>query len=509
MKCVENRYILSLIGIVSVVQTLAQICPYNNTKCVCYDRYVTCTGLQEIPPLVTGIDVTYFTTVNFQDGNIVNVPSSNLPPGLEKLTFSGHPLTNWSDDAFDKSEASIYLLNITGAKFQQLPRAFLKLTSLSRLVIADTPVQIWEGPVLQHIATILPDLELINVGFTAWPKWLSHFHSLNILYLSNNCITTIPEDAFSVVTNTLTRIILENTCLTHVPQALATLSNLTNLDLSSNIFTDEYEVETLASMPLGTTLSDLTIEYIGLSKMLNFSKMKNLFAINLNFNEISDATSGLFPSFITSLYVQGNQLSLVPTDVAKMSTLYSLFLSDNKITTIEPVSFPPNLGYLDLSFNKLIVITDTYFTNLTVMETLYLNNNPISTISSLAFEDLTSLITLDISNTYFVQVPAALISLTTVLEIDMANPSLTCPCPADSALVKWFAHGGGKISLSGNCCTGQSIQSYLSGQCTTSFTTPATCLAATTQSNDALMHAQGLVCGCGSFLLLAVLWILL
>lgn len=214
---------------------------------------------------------------------------------------------------------------------------------------------------LQHIATILPDLELINVDLTAWPRWLSQFHSLNILYLSNNCITTIPEDAFGAFTNTITRIILENTCFTHVPQALATLPNLTNLDLSSNIFVDEYEVEKLASMPFGTTLTDLTIEYIGLSKMLNFSKMKNLFSLNLNFNEISDATSGLFPSFITSLYVQGNQLSLVPIDVAKMSTLYSLFLSDNKITTIEPVSFPPSLGYLDLSFNKLTALTDRDF----------------------------------------------------------------------------------------------------------------------------------------------------
>ncbi|BFZ13449.1 hypothetical protein BsWGS_16488 [Bradybaena similaris] len=166
-----SKLLVIFIGLTSVVQSSAQICPYIATGCVCRHGIndgttVTCNNLQALPPLQTGPNVTRVDTVYFNKGSITSLPKNSLPPGLAMLMLEGLPLTDISDDAFDESANSLSTIELTGAKLTTLPSALLKLTNLTALVITDIPIQKWNDSVLQHIGNTLTTLFLSNAGIT-------------------------------------------------------------------------------------------------------------------------------------------------------------------------------------------------------------------------------------------------------------------------------------------------------------------------------------------------------
>ncbi|BFZ13426.1 hypothetical protein BsWGS_16465 [Bradybaena similaris] len=467
MRTMTRLYIVLLLGFTCVVQTTALVCPYSvRAGCECTASAVTCRNLQEFPPLFPGASMNGIPVLSFENGNITTISSGSLPAGLTELWLIGHPLTNISDDAFDASRATLRHVMIKNAEFQALPRALLKLTGLIDLEIRHTDIEYWDTAILKHLTPRLEKLELQNVSLSAWPTWISDFHSLSSLDLSFNSLKSIPDDAFSSITDSLTELRLSQTDLTQLPQALSTLSSLTYLNLNYNTLTDASEVERIAGFPFAQKLSALYLDDVGLNRTPNFSNLTSLTQLDIDFNKLSDIPNGSLPASLTTFSASYNDLSEIPADISSLPRLEYLSLSANRISEIKSNTLSSRLIELNIYNNNITIITNTTLRNLRRLTYLYLDSNPISTISRSAFADLVSLRYVYFEDSHLTEFPVAFAQLGRVADISFTTTQpLSCPCPAAQELVQWFTSLTDTTSIQGSCSNGQPIDSYLSGQC--------------------------------------------
>ncbi|CAG5119730.1 unnamed protein product, partial [Candidula unifasciata] len=66
MEAVRNLHIVLTIVVICIVQAMTQVCPYTDPKCRCDPLGVSCYGLDKIPPLNTGVNVSQIRDLRFQ-----------------------------------------------------------------------------------------------------------------------------------------------------------------------------------------------------------------------------------------------------------------------------------------------------------------------------------------------------------------------------------------------------------------------------------------------------------
>lgn len=181
------------------------------------------------------------------------------------------------------------------------------------------------------------------VDLSIWPDWISRCQWLDRLRIFYGNITSIPEAAFTIMSNTLTSLEIEMSGLSIVPEAFNSLRNLTTLDLSQNILVDvngRPGLQKIMTFPLAKTLKQLKVWNTLMTQLPNLSNASSLVYLDLLINDISHVTSDMLPR---------------------------------------------SLAFLSLTANKITKITDASFTGLSKLEILYLGDNPITEVSSLAF----------------------------------------------------------------------------------------------------------------------------
>uniref|UniRef100_A0A3B5M6K6 Uncharacterized protein n=1 Tax=Xiphophorus couchianus TaxID=32473 RepID=A0A3B5M6K6_9TELE len=99
------------------------------------------------------------------------------------------------------------------------------------------------------------------------------------------------------------------------------------------------------------------------------------------------------PKDTTELYLEGNQLSSVPKELAALKQLSLVDLSNNSISTVAPFTFSnmTQLATLILSYNQIRCVPLHAFDGLRSLRLLTLHGNDLSTIPEGAFGHLTSL----------------------------------------------------------------------------------------------------------------------
>ena len=121
----------------------------------------------------------------------------------------------------------------------------------------------------------------------------------------------------------------------------------------------------------------------------NWTLMQNLY---LSYNQLEMLPKYAFYSSaergIWNLYIEHNKITLLPEELfysPNLKRLSQIFFSHNQITDLPNLLFHSphlqQLRWIDLSYNKINNIPSRFFEKLNGLETLYLNNNNLKSIS--------------------------------------------------------------------------------------------------------------------------------
>ncbi|XP_035828237.1 chondroadherin-like [Aplysia californica] len=192
-----------------------------------------------------------------------------------------------------------------------------------------------------------------------------------------------------------------------------------------------------ALIPNENSLKHLDLSYNCLTQIPDLLFMSELRYLYLHYNNISTPSSGLLPTSLTNLDLEGNVMTTIPESISKLPNLYYLELRNNKIKSMADFEFPTSLAYLHISDNDIEVIPSLQFSNnISKLALMYLSRNPIKTIADDAFSNLHELSYLYLSNTHLVRLPPALLTLNKLNDLYLPY-TLTCSCD-DMAFTTWY-----------------------------------------------------------------------
>jgi Leucine-rich repeat (LRR) protein len=426
--------------------------------CACSERSVICEArsLAKIPTMV--LSNSYYDLVNFDMNDITDIPAGSLPQNLTNLMFTNNPITTIAETAFDDSAFTLDTIYLSYIAFTKFPDAFSHLKVLKHLSIEVANVQDWNEEAMTNLGQTLTTLVLDNVGMTSWPTWLRYFSHLTDITVVRCSFSSIPDDAFDNMASTLVNLYLFSNELVTVPKALSKLSALQILNfqenriinvtwlpqtsklktllLSNNLIADANLLSN-AVRPFANSLVTFDINTNRLSSIPDFTFFKEFTSVDLTHNKLTDYTSGAFDPSIRFILFTHNFLPSIPRVLKTLQLVDELSLSYNSIRRISASDFPNNATTAVLGFNFITELSDNSFPINSTLTSLWLNNNPITTISSLAFNNLIHLTELYLQGTRLSRMPLALSSLTNLYVLNMADTAtLVCTCQ-EKSLAAW------------------------------------------------------------------------
>ncbi|MDZ8092405.1 MAG: COR domain-containing protein, partial [Nostoc sp. DedQUE05] len=161
--------------------------------------------------------------------------------------------------------------------------------------------------------------------------------------------TQIPEAIANLIN--LTNLDLDGNQITQIPEAIANLINLTNLDLRSNQITQIPEA--IAKL---TNLRELILNSNQITQIPEaIAKLTNLTQLDLSYNQITQIPEAIANlTNLTQLDLSYNQITQIPEAIANLTNLTQLILNSNQITQIpEAIESLSKLEILDLGRNPL------------------------------------------------------------------------------------------------------------------------------------------------------------
>ena len=353
---------------------------------------------------------------------------------------------------------SLELLHLDDNRIEMLEsRSFVEMRNLKCLTLEGNKISKLEDETFQNLHSLrwlnLAYNSLKNLNFDAFDYVgslsftsldLSHNKIENLtanktsryssnsnirsLDLSHNLIRGIHPGFFQPVRSMLKMLDLSHNQLPIVStETLGRLKKLTHLDLSVNQIT-EFQPTTLEE---SRGVQVLNISYNILSElgasMLN--RQENLRVLDLSFNKIENLPEGFFSKTKLEIFRMAfNKLNEIPVKALNpvQSSLKHLDLSGNRIKLISDTLLNQiqNIVYLDLSFNSIYQIDEKAFCCSPALSHLSLSHNPLKVVSSNIFQGLMhSLEHLDLSNTSLTILPS--FHLPKLVQLNMSSNKLT------------------------------------------------------------------------------------
>jgi leucine-rich repeat protein SHOC2 len=206
------------------------------------------------------------------------------------------------------------------------------------------------------------------------------------LFLSDRNLTHLPESIGSL-TN-LTHLFLRDNQLTHLPESIGNLTNLTHLYIHKNKLT--HLPESFRNL---TNLIELTLGSNELESCSNrqedsagiFGEFFKLRRLELSHNRLQFFPSSIYElANLNRLEFRNNQVDFLSSQIDRLANLRFLDLSHNDIDYI-----PKSIGNLniiniiDLSDNRIKSLPQS-IKKLNYLTRLYLHNNPLQDLSVLS-----------------------------------------------------------------------------------------------------------------------------
>jgi Leucine-rich repeat (LRR) protein len=212
-------------------------------------------------------------------------------------------------------------------------------------------------------------------------------YNLRELILARNFLTELTDLVFDFADNLQQIDLSHNQIRTIGANALVNLKKLESIDLSHNYITIE------SSTVFPTHITKLNLDFNQITKF-SVNELTNIEQISLNNNEL---TGLKLNSYLQSLQADNNNLESQNLVFSDTSNLISLSIKSNQIANFNVVNYLSSLTYLDLSHNSKN-ITPGAFQNLTNLKTLILKSVQLNQFDIELFSDLHDLETLDISS---------------------------------------------------------------------------------------------------------------
>ncbi|CAL1547656.1 unnamed protein product [Lymnaea stagnalis] len=294
-------------------------------------------------------------------------------------------------------------------------------------------------PKFTQSVNILGDLDLSNnaIAILSDNSVPAGMDSINF---NNNPITSISNGAFRNSATTLSSIHFSNALFTRLPDALATLNALIDLDISQMRILDW---NTNVLRHAGATVNTLRLMNVGLTSwpswMTYFTAVSRL---DLSENAITSLPDNAFSQLASQLItvkLSAANLNHVPRAVTSLPAVLLLDLSQNHIPIITGV--PSHATSLNFSFNLITELRDNSFARNTAFHSLDLSNNPITRISNNAFLPIISMRNLFLRNTKLTRMPLAILTLTNPSWIALeGNTDLVCTCSEKALTLYMTSH---------------------------------------------------------------------
>ncbi|XP_046387263.1 leucine-rich repeat protein SHOC-2-like [Ischnura elegans] len=230
-----------------------------------------------------------------------------------------------------------------------------KLVTLGLPSVSMTPTHYKERSSARMSSSILEHSGYLT---NAWIRWSSIQH----LYLDNNSLSSLPDEAFNGMVN-LEYLNISSNSIAHLPDNIFSRNmNLTTLLASNNLLT-KIPATLLRNKTRLITL-DLSYNLIETLDLDFFSDSSSLCYVHINNNRFRHLPYKIFQPFKTQnksceeffLDMSGNSLEDVPE--LSIPGLTHLNLSNNRLTLIKPDVFTqaPRLLEVNLSHNLIRII---------------------------------------------------------------------------------------------------------------------------------------------------------
>ncbi|XP_078587433.1 toll-like receptor 3 [Branchiostoma floridae x Branchiostoma japonicum] len=245
--------------------------------------------------------------------------------------------------------------------------------------------------------------------------------STQILDLSNNALTELPDNIFATLAS-LKTLLLQNNKIFHISsQAFYGLQSLVTLNMKNNTSTPKVIKSSMFEGFTGGKLTHLNLRQNNIQKISrqSFQHCSSLTTLDLSHNTMDQRIYGEefagLPN-LQDLFLSDNKNILLTGDSFKyVPTLKNLLMSrvQHKFRHIaaepSPFQYLNQLTWLDLSHNNMDYIENGAFTNLTSLKELSLNNNNLYRLwepgtTVLFLEGLTNLNTIFLSRNGFRQI---------------------------------------------------------------------------------------------------------
>ncbi|BFZ20229.1 hypothetical protein BsWGS_23268 [Bradybaena similaris] len=216
----------------------------------------------------------------------------------------------------------------------------LGLTSMPRSIVETNSY---------YTVAIFDDNQITSITSDSFPP------NLTEISFVEDPITTIENDAFTQLTNTLRVISLSSVHFARLPDAFLHLNVLTDLTITGDVIED-WNINVMKH--IGTSVKSL---YIKNFHAINewpgwFQYFTHLTEVGISGTSISDIPDDAFNSLenkLTDLTLSNNSLLTVPRALSRISSLQSLSLDQNRIYDVRWLPQFSNLTFLALNSNRL------------------------------------------------------------------------------------------------------------------------------------------------------------